>query len=234
MIPASKQSLIVLNGTIEQVHSQLLEINPSYEAEVFEERGDILAFPTNATAATAATDVTEPTAVARSAQIFKINCGGYAPASTERIEDGISYLNRIAGRPKNGPGPNSCGRVSCSYNSSIWWCNDVSGLFLVSVYDRVRKAHAVDLSSRTHPPKHCRDSIPLQQVPRRLSTLAQGKIIRLFLVQQNTRVIGGLSSREIYARLELLAIFLFVYIQMGCERDIYYLPRKLVRRACNF
>ncbi|CAP67483.1 uncharacterized protein PODANS_6_11385 [Podospora anserina S mat+] len=28
--------------------------------------------------------------------------------------------------PKNGPGPNNCGRVSCGYNAAIYWCNDVS------------------------------------------------------------------------------------------------------------
>lgn len=123
VIPAPGQSPIILNGTVEQVHSQLLEINPKYQAEVFEKREDLLAAPT---AATAATDLTEPTAVAHSAQVWRIQCGGYDSASTKPINDGIKYLNGIAGQPKNGPGPNNCGRVSCSYNSSIWWCNDVS------------------------------------------------------------------------------------------------------------
>ncbi|KAF3399200.1 hypothetical protein DPV78_006745 [Talaromyces pinophilus] len=124
VIPAPGQSPIILNGTVEQVHSQLLEINPKYQAEVFEKREDLLAAPTAAPVATAATDLTEPTAVAHSTQIWRIQCGGYDSASTKRIKDGIKYLNGIAGQPKNGPGPNNCGRVSCSYNSSIWWCND--------------------------------------------------------------------------------------------------------------
>jgi hypothetical protein len=218
VIPAPGQSPIILNGTVEQVHSQLLEINPKYQAEVFEKREDLLAAPTAAPAATAATDLTEPTAVAHSAQIWRIQCGGYDSASTKRIKDGIKYLNGIAGQPKNGPGPNNCGRVSCSYNSSIWWCNDVSILFPCN--NSVSKVQVADFGFRTLPPKHSLDSIPLQQVPRRLSTLVPGKIIRLFLVQENTRVIGGLSSREIYARLEILVSFLSVCAGVVNDRDV--------------
>ncbi|GAM38148.1 hypothetical protein TCE0_033f08656 [Talaromyces pinophilus] len=110
VIPAPGQSPIILNGTVEQVLSQLLEINPKYQAEVFEKREDLLAAPTAAPVATAATDLTEPTAVAHSTQIWRIQCGGYDSASTKRIKDGIKYLNGIAGQPKNGPGPNNCGR----------------------------------------------------------------------------------------------------------------------------
>ncbi|RAO74090.1 uncharacterized protein BHQ10_010102 [Talaromyces amestolkiae] len=116
--PTPGQPAIILNGTVEQVRSQLLAINPRYQFGFIAKRGDLLAAPT------AATDLTEPTAVAHSAQIWKMTCGGYDSADTSQIEDGIKYLNGIAGQPKNGPGPNNCGRVSCSYNSSIWWCND--------------------------------------------------------------------------------------------------------------
>ena len=45
----------------------------------------------------------------------------------DTIDDGIYYLEKKAqGIPGEGPGPASCGRVSCSYNAAIWWCNDVS------------------------------------------------------------------------------------------------------------
>lgn len=141
VIPAPGQPALVLNGTVEQVHSQLLEINPKYQIEVFEKREGLLAAPTAATAATAATDPTEPTAIAHSAQIWHMTCGGYTSANTKRIKDGIKYLNSIAGQPKNGPGPNNCGRVSCSYNSSIWWCNDVC--FLFPCNDLVAKVHVL-------------------------------------------------------------------------------------------
>lgn len=42
------------------------------------------------------------------------------------IIQGIQYLRGLKGRPSNGPGPGNCGRVSCSYDNAIWWCNDVS------------------------------------------------------------------------------------------------------------
>ncbi|KAL2854258.1 hypothetical protein BJY01DRAFT_232004 [Aspergillus pseudoustus] len=47
-----------------------------------------------------------------------------AAAITRRIREGITYLRSVSGRPTNGPGPGNCGRVSCPYNSAIWWCND--------------------------------------------------------------------------------------------------------------
>ncbi|KAK4642292.1 hypothetical protein QC761_506430 [Podospora bellae-mahoneyi] len=37
---------------------------------------------------------------------------------------GIEYLRGLTGSAKNGPGPGECGRVSCSWQSAIWWCND--------------------------------------------------------------------------------------------------------------
>ncbi|KAK0736706.1 hypothetical protein B0T21DRAFT_402075 [Apiosordaria backusii] len=37
---------------------------------------------------------------------------------------GIEYLRGVPGTAKNGPGPGNCGRVSCSWKSAIWWCNE--------------------------------------------------------------------------------------------------------------
>lgn len=36
----------------------------------------------------------------------------------------VYYLRRVPGKPTNGPGPGNCGRVSCSWNTGIYWCND--------------------------------------------------------------------------------------------------------------
>ena len=122
VIPTPGQPCVILNGTVQHVYSQLLEINSNHKTEdpkyLKAKRDESLANPNAATAASAPT--------AASPAIWGINCGGYHPASMKRIKDGISYLNNVTGRPINGPGPNNCGRVSCSYNSSIWWCNDAS------------------------------------------------------------------------------------------------------------
>jgi len=60
----------------------------------------------------------------------RIDCGPgpnqWDPADIEQIAMGIQYLSGLAGKPGNGPGPGNCGRVSCSWGASIWWCNDVS------------------------------------------------------------------------------------------------------------
>ncbi|KAK4640017.1 hypothetical protein QC761_611385 [Podospora bellae-mahoneyi] len=41
------------------------------------------------------------------------------------VKDGIAYLRKVTtAAPKNGPGPNNCGRVACGYNAAIYWCND--------------------------------------------------------------------------------------------------------------
>jgi hypothetical protein len=57
----------------------------------------------------------------------KYTCRGRWPeCHPNPIRRGIEYLRYVQGRPRNGPGPGNCGRVSCSYNAAIWWCNDVS------------------------------------------------------------------------------------------------------------
>lgn len=58
-----------------------------------------------------------------------IRCGpgswGWKGAWAHNIlYEGVPYLKGVQGEPVQGPGPGSCGRVSCSYNSAIWWCND--------------------------------------------------------------------------------------------------------------
>ncbi|KAI0196142.1 hypothetical protein EV127DRAFT_466492 [Xylaria flabelliformis] len=47
-------------------------------------------------------------------------------ASVFHIRQGIAYLHKIHGNCTNGPGPGNCARVSCSYGSGIWFCNDNS------------------------------------------------------------------------------------------------------------
>lgn len=49
-------------------------------------------------------------------------------ARVDKIQDGIKYLRGVTGKPSMGPGPGNCGRVSCSWNAAIYWCNDVSTL----------------------------------------------------------------------------------------------------------
>lgn len=102
-----------MNGTVQEVYAQALQMNPDFEPPVSKR---------NAAAAGSIQ------LIDRSLNKRNVICGNFASADKRRILEGIAYLNNLpAGdRPTNGPGPRTCGRVSCSYNAAIWWCNDVS------------------------------------------------------------------------------------------------------------
>lgn len=93
-----------LSGTVEEVHSQLLQLNHDWDTQYLEHK------------------LTKRTDFSRS----KYFCGRRWPRTgAGPIYDGINYLRRVPGRPANDAGPGNCGRVSCSYDAAIWWCNDV-------------------------------------------------------------------------------------------------------------
>ncbi|KAL2824483.1 hypothetical protein BDW59DRAFT_162370 [Aspergillus cavernicola] len=47
---------------------------------------------------------------------------GVVNGRKDQLRDGIDYLRSIGGTPEEAP--NTCGRVSCSYNTAIYWCNN--------------------------------------------------------------------------------------------------------------
>lgn len=53
-------------------------------------------------------------------------CRDYPLARVDAAWDGIRYLRTLKGKPKGSAGPSSCGQISCSWSTAIWWCNDVS------------------------------------------------------------------------------------------------------------
>ncbi|RGP76820.1 hypothetical protein FLONG3_5063 [Fusarium longipes] len=105
----------VLRGTVEEVHEELRKLNPDYDEQ----------FINNSTASELSerdsdTDLVRRTDFSGS----KYHCRGWLKTcKTWAIRSGIETLRHVKGKPKNGPGPGNCGRVSCSYNSAIWWCN---------------------------------------------------------------------------------------------------------------
>ncbi|KDN65353.1 hypothetical protein CSUB01_08375 [Colletotrichum sublineola] len=110
---------LVLNGTIEEVNDQLLKINPNFAVDFSSELGEGMDFVGDSPA--------EPSVEKRtdfSGSRYMCDTRDWVPCYTNRIKNGISHLRRTSGRPKNGPGPGNCGRVSCSGRSAIWWCND--------------------------------------------------------------------------------------------------------------
>ncbi|UNI17267.1 hypothetical protein JDV02_003624 [Purpureocillium takamizusanense] len=96
-----------LNGTIEHVHEELVKLNPDWDATYLNDSLSTLQ---------------RRNVFGSSPGYFCRRRWGDALASEIRI--GIRYLRGVHGRPTNGPGWGTCSRVSCSWNSAIWWCND--------------------------------------------------------------------------------------------------------------
>lgn len=106
----------VLNGTVQQVYQQMLDLNPDYEDEFGPVPEVFVMMPAQASRRPARAPPGPDTWA---------DCGRFDPAKAIAIWEGINHLNHVSGRPVSRPGPGVCGRVSCSYNSAIWWCNDV-------------------------------------------------------------------------------------------------------------
>ncbi|KAL8419530.1 hypothetical protein RB594_002660 [Gaeumannomyces avenae] len=108
---------ISLNGTIESVYAQLLELNPNYEADNAEQISTRLA------------KLEEETAAAQGKQLAKrdhTECWRLRPqVSRGVIEEGIRYLWRVGGDAWIQGG--TCSRVNCSWNSAIGWCSYRAG-----------------------------------------------------------------------------------------------------------
>jgi hypothetical protein len=108
----------ILNGTVQQVYKQLVEIDPNYRPE--------FGIVDNKYLAPRPAQNRESQALREMERHSWSDCGHFDPATTEAVWQGIYHLSHVPGRPVSIPGPGVCGRVSCSYDSAIWWCNDVS------------------------------------------------------------------------------------------------------------
>ncbi|KAL4962765.1 uncharacterized protein BDV14DRAFT_202586 [Aspergillus stella-maris] len=109
---------VILNGTIDEVHAELLKLNPKWDDDfpgVDVDESSSLANRDLEWSLEKRTDFTES----------KYNCfGRWGRAHAITVRQGISYLRKVTGRPHAAAGPGTCGRVSCSYDSAIYWCND--------------------------------------------------------------------------------------------------------------
>ncbi|KAK0726641.1 hypothetical protein B0T21DRAFT_293327 [Apiosordaria backusii] len=107
----SNRGTISVNGTIENAIEQMELLYPgwnqTFHSQLQHHRD---------TNAKAAVDKEEPTS-------WDCNIDKKM-AQQWCISIGIKYLRGLDGIPKNGPGPGNCGRVSCSYGSAIYWCNE--------------------------------------------------------------------------------------------------------------
>ncbi|KAK3295799.1 uncharacterized protein B0H64DRAFT_474703 [Chaetomium fimeti] len=106
--------VIQLNGTVQEVVAQLDVIVPNSRNKLI---ADI---------ATASASAAEASTLERRYDEESLHCfvSPWGNGYVDSIQDGINYLNNVPGRPWHNPGPGNCARVSCSYRSAIYWCND--------------------------------------------------------------------------------------------------------------
>lgn len=117
-----------LTGTVQEVVGQLKELNSDYGT-----------YFNNTKAIVEASIIQQQEKNKRMTSLNKraVRCGGLGNAQKVYIQDGIAHLRTVGGRPSNGPGPNNCGRVSCSQNSAIWWCNDNDGTKALGSFNNI-------------------------------------------------------------------------------------------------
>lgn len=108
-------------GTIEEAVAQAIALEPSFEKTFFEAADE----------AVAAADATESKRSLSPRAALCYNRSDWQQCSASAIEAGVRYLRGVSGKPRLGAGPGACSRVSCSYNSAIFICNDVSRSFLM-------------------------------------------------------------------------------------------------------
>ncbi|KAG6032807.1 hypothetical protein E4U19_007144 [Claviceps sp. Clav32 group G5] len=108
-IEPGEDNKIVVNGTIQQVDSYMEARYPGWSAKLNK-------FTSSNSA---------PAKDWRKLKDFSCN-RLLDRGSTSAILEGINYLRSISKdrHPRNGPGPRSCGKVSCSWDAAIVWCND--------------------------------------------------------------------------------------------------------------
>ncbi|KAJ5747689.1 uncharacterized protein N7511_009385 [Penicillium nucicola] len=106
---------IVLNGTVEELHTKLLQLNPKWDEDFAEIETEDDALVERDF------DLEKRTDFAGS----KYNCfGRWGRCDSIPVNQGITYLRKLNGNPRAAAGPSSCARVSCSYKAAIYWCND--------------------------------------------------------------------------------------------------------------
>jgi hypothetical protein len=89
---------VTLNGTVQEVHQQTLQINPAFKLK------------RNLTRRS-------PDVVPASSAFTDLICMNFPLAACPNLQDGARYLETVPGVPLNGAGPGNCGRVSCSYGA---------------------------------------------------------------------------------------------------------------------
>ncbi|KAL5338580.1 hypothetical protein BJX70DRAFT_194892 [Aspergillus crustosus] len=130
---------VTLTGTVEEVYSQLVSMNPSYDE-------DWASVNATAPAILNDDDLKLGSQFTHYNEKDSLTCDFHPRAHVKTIQKGITYLRKVHGTPTMGPGPNACGRVSCSYNAAIFWCNTSKSVKKLPAYNNIADGAQVILN----------------------------------------------------------------------------------------
>ncbi|KZL69745.1 hypothetical protein CT0861_02947 [Colletotrichum tofieldiae] len=117
-VPASPGGpTVTLTGTVQEVVAELEKLNPDFKTDfnITETAADDIPVPS---------DVTGSLEKRTDFKGSKYICNNYPNGRYNAYHEGVEYLRGVPGKPRAPAGPGACGRVSCSQNTAIWWCND--------------------------------------------------------------------------------------------------------------
>ncbi|KAJ4387449.1 hypothetical protein N0V93_008041 [Gnomoniopsis smithogilvyi] len=110
---------VPVQGTIQDAFKQLSKYDPAQAAAIKETIDS--GFPADGAPASFLSSAAQDDGCCTPTNYF---CDLSDVADCRDIAEGIKYLKTVTGTPVNNPGPGTCNRVSCSYDSAIYWCND--------------------------------------------------------------------------------------------------------------
>jgi len=110
---------VQLNGSIQEIHAQMKVLYPNFDADALTPAKNLTARNTNLQF--------RSELEARGGKLppplcFPVGNWGWSKASGETIGEGINYLDQV--QALCGVSARSCVRISCSWNSAIYLCND--------------------------------------------------------------------------------------------------------------
>jgi hypothetical protein len=158
---------IVARGTVEQIREEALKHNPDWDAHYIEparqkmkralEMGSYEELEAHFRSADSELESdSESESHLEKRAIFNLgarDCGGrWKEVNWDTALRNTAYLSGLKGYPKRGAGPGNCGRVSCSYNTAIWWCNDEPFDKTLMGYDRIYYGALEIVSPCSHKP----------------------------------------------------------------------------------
>ncbi|KAJ0422770.1 hypothetical protein BJY00DRAFT_310778 [Aspergillus carlsbadensis] len=160
---------IVARGTVEQIREEALKHNPDWDAHYIEparqrvkralETGSYDELEAHFRSADLDLELdsdSESGSHLAKRKVFNLgalDCGGrWKEVYWDQALRSTAALSGLKGYPKRGAGPGNCGRVSCSYNTAIWWCNDEPFTKTLMGYDRIYYGAMEIVSPCSHTP----------------------------------------------------------------------------------